>query len=110
MGSKIIINKKLLYHTFLRHGLPYIPKVINMNPTVSSIMKISNRKSKNGFIRNLVFQWYLKSKRVSEQCVIKLEYGDCYIMSDKAVGHDWKKRNKLTLRHGAGLFNSNYIQ
>ena len=60
--------------------------------------------------RYLVYQWYLKSERVGEKCVIQLNDGDCYIMSDKAVGHDWKKRSIHTLRHGAGLLNSNYIE
>jgi len=31
-----------------------------------------------------------------------LNDGDMYIMSDKAVGFDWKKRNTKTLRHAAG--------
>ena len=60
--------------------------------------------------RQLVFQWYKNSKEVSDKVVIELKHGDCYIMSDKAVGFDWKKRSKLTLRHGAGIENSKYIQ
>lgn len=60
--------------------------------------------------RQLVFQWYKNSKSVSDKAIIELEHGDCYIMSDKAVGFDWKKRSKLTLRHGAGIENSKYIQ
>lgn len=59
--------------------------------------------------RHLVFEWYKNSKSVSEKMVIKLHHGDCYIMSDKAVGYDWKKRSKLTIRHGAGIENSKYI-
>jgi hypothetical protein len=31
-----------------------------------------------------------------------LNHGDIYIMSDKAVGYDWKKRKIPTLRHAAG--------
>lgn len=31
-----------------------------------------------------------------------LNNGDIYIMSEKAVGTDWKKKNTLTLRHAAG--------
>jgi hypothetical protein len=31
-------------------------------------------------------------------------------MSEKAVGYDWKSRSKLTLRHGAGLQDSKFIQ
>ena len=33
---------------------------------------------------------------------IKLKDGDMYIMSEKAVGTDWKRRNIYTLRHSAG--------
>jgi hypothetical protein len=60
--------------------------------------------------RYLVFQWYLKSESVGDRCEIKLKNGDCYIMSEKAVGYDWKSRSKLTLRHGAGLQDSKFIQ
>jgi hypothetical protein len=60
--------------------------------------------------RYLVFQWYLKSESVGDRCEIKLKNGDCYIMSAKAVGYDWKSRSKLTLRHGAGLQDSKFIQ
>lgn len=28
--------------------------------------------------------------------------GDIYVMSDKAVGYDWKKKTINTLRHAAG--------
>ena len=48
------------------------------------------------------WQWYKNSKTVSEPFDIKLDSGDIYIMSEKAVGQDWKKRSIYTLRHGAG--------
>lgn len=50
----------------------------------------------------LKFQWYYKGKPVGKICEIKLKDGDMYIMSEKAVGTDWKKRNIYTLRHSAG--------
>jgi len=34
---------------------------------------------------------------------INFNHGDIYIMSDKAVGNDWKKRKIHTLRHAAGF-------
>ena len=33
---------------------------------------------------------------------IGLNDGDVYIMSEKAVGADWKLRSKYTIRHAAG--------
>ena len=31
-----------------------------------------------------------------------INHGDIYVMSEKATGYDWKKRNRLTVRHAAG--------
>lgn len=50
----------------------------------------------------LHFQWFCKSKSIGERIKFILNDGDMYIMSDKAVGFDWKKRNIKTLRHAAG--------
>jgi len=53
----------------------------------------------------LHYFWYENSKRVGKRVVLpELNEGDMYIMSDKAVGYDWKlrKNNRLTLRHSAG--------
>jgi len=51
---------------------------------------------------NLCFQWYYQCKPVGERYVIKLNDGDLYVMSEKAVGTDWKKRSQYTIRHAAG--------
>lgn len=51
----------------------------------------------------LHFQWYKDSKKVGELVTINLNHGDVYVMSEKAVGFDWKKRSILTLRHAAGF-------
>lgn len=51
----------------------------------------------------LFYQWYYQNKPVGEQTKIILNDGDMYIMSEKAVGHDWKKRGIYTLRHAAGF-------
>lgn len=50
----------------------------------------------------LVYQWYLDSRPISEKIVLEIEGGDMYFMSDKAVGHDWKRKVIPTLRHSAG--------
>jgi hypothetical protein len=48
------------------------------------------------------FQWYNKRAPVGPTVVIRLNGGDLYIMSEKAVGSDWKSSSKWTLRHAAG--------
>jgi len=50
----------------------------------------------------LVYQWYYHSQPVGQKFNIMLEHGDMYIMSQKAVGTDWRSSSKFTLRHGAG--------
>ena len=48
------------------------------------------------------FQWFYKSEPVGTRMVIPMEPGDVYIMSEKAVGTDWMKKNTMTLRHATG--------
>jgi hypothetical protein len=48
---------------------------------------------------NLVYQWFYKSEPVGNRIEFMLNDGDFYIMSDKAVGQDWMKKNTYTLRH-----------
>lgn len=50
----------------------------------------------------LAYRWYYQSKIISKKLEVNLNHGDIYIMSEKAVGNDWKKRSKFTLRHAAG--------
>jgi hypothetical protein len=33
---------------------------------------------------------------------LQLAHGDVYVMSEKAVGHDWRSKSQVTLRHSAG--------
>lgn len=54
----------------------------------------------------LYYRWYQYSKEISEPILLELHDGDMYIMSDKAVGHDWHKKNTITLRHAAGNLNN----
>lgn len=50
----------------------------------------------------LCYQWYQNGQRVGEKITLNMRHGDMYVMSEKAVGTDWKKRSILTLRHAAG--------
>ena len=60
----------------------------------------------------LSYLWFYKNQYVSNKLevgseaasktIFNLENGSMYIMSEKATGYDWKKRNIYTLRHGAG--------
>ena len=51
---------------------------------------------------NLSYLWFHQSKPIGEKVTIKLEHGDMYIMSDEAVGYNWKKKLTPRLRHAAG--------
>ena len=48
------------------------------------------------------WSWFINGKPCGEPIDIGLNDGDLYIMSEKAVGSDWKKRIIYTLRHAAG--------
>ena len=48
------------------------------------------------------YNWYYQGNPIGKNCKLMLNHGDIYIMSEKAVGFDWKSRNKYTLRHSAG--------
>ncbi len=48
------------------------------------------------------WQWFKNSKPIGTPYKIKINSGDVYIMSEKAVGQEWKKRSIYTLRHAAG--------
>ena len=50
----------------------------------------------------LHYQWYYKGNPIGERIIIPLHHGDMYIMSEKATGNDWKKKNIRTLRHATG--------
>lgn len=56
----------------------------------------------------LCYRWYQDSKPIGDRIDIDLPSGSLYIMSDKAVGWDWRKRSLKTLRHSAGC--NKYIQ
>jgi hypothetical protein len=50
----------------------------------------------------LCYQWYHNRERIGTKITFNIDGGDIYIMSEKAVGNDWKKRLIPTLRHSAG--------
>ncbi len=69
------------------HGDAERRKVIALSLGASSIMR---------------WQWFHNSKPVGNTYEFTFNGGDIYIMSEKAVGYDWKSRSKLTMRHAAG--------
>jgi len=48
------------------------------------------------------WQWFKDGMPVGKSIDITLNCGDVYIMSEKAVGAEWKLSSKYTLRHSAG--------
>jgi hypothetical protein len=48
------------------------------------------------------WQWFKDGMPVGKSIDVTLNCGDVYIMSEKAVGSDWKKKSLYTLRHSAG--------
>jgi hypothetical protein len=50
----------------------------------------------------LHYQWYKDSKPEGPNMQLTLYHGDIYIMGEKAVGWDWKRKTIYTLRHAAG--------
>ena len=55
-----------------------------------------------GFNYPMRWQWFKDGMPVGKHIDIHLNSGDVYIMSEKAVGADWKLKSKYTLRHAAG--------
>lgn len=51
----------------------------------------------------LHYRWFYQCQPASDLFSIDLHDGDIYIMSEKAVGFDWKNKSKYTLRHAAGF-------
>lgn len=50
----------------------------------------------------LYYQWFHQGEKVGPLFETILSHGDIYFMSDKAVGHDWKRSSIYSLRHAAG--------
>ena len=61
------------------------------------------RSGKGSGAMPLKFQWFSRWNPVGDEVGIPLAHGDMYVLSDKAVGYDWKTNVKgLTLRHASG--------
>ena len=69
------------------HGDKERRKVFCVSLGVSSVMK---------------WVWYKNSKPENKEVVVKINNGDLYIMSEKAVGYDWGMSSMHTIRHSAG--------
>ena len=50
----------------------------------------------------MYWQWFHNGDSIGKPIVVPLEPGDIYIMSEKAVGTDWKRKKIPTLRHATG--------
>jgi len=50
----------------------------------------------------MYWQWYHNGMSVGEPNIVSLEAGDMYVMCEKAVGTDWKRKKIPTLRHATG--------
>ena len=48
------------------------------------------------------WQWFHQGKPIGDRIIVPLDPGDMYVMSEKAVGTDWKKKTIPTLRHATG--------
>ena len=63
-----------------------------------------------GIIRELNYIAYLKSERIGKRFRMELKNWDMYIMIGAAAGTNWKKRNKITFRHAAGVEGSKFLK
>jgi uncharacterized protein YjdB len=59
---------------------------------------------------DLYYNWFYKFKPIGNTFKLSLNDGDIYIMSEKAVGWDWKRSSIHTLRHSAGKEGSKYLK
>ena len=50
----------------------------------------------------IYFHWYKDNETIGTKIEIPLNGGDMYVMSEKAVGTDWKMKKIATLRHATG--------
>ena len=55
-----------------------------------------------GRTMSMSWQWYKSSSKIGNEFKFNLNHGDLYIMSEKAVGSDWKS-SEFHLRHAAGV-------
>lgn len=65
------------------------------------VIALRLEEEKDG-VMPICYNWFYKGEAVGQKLVLQIGNGDLYVMSEKATGNDWKKRNKYTLRHAAG--------
>ena len=59
---------------------------------------------------DMQFRWFHRFNSCGKTLKLKLQHGDMYIMSEKAVGTDWKRSSQWTVRHAAGREGSKYLK
>jgi hypothetical protein len=59
---------------------------------------------------DLRFNWFQHHSSFGELFSVTLNSGDMYMMSEKAVGTDWKRSSIPTLRHSAGKPECKYVK
>lgn len=55
-----------------------------------------------GSTLDIHYQWFKEGNPIGKRIIVPLNGGDIYVMSEKAVGTDWKKKKLFTLRHATG--------
>lgn len=55
-----------------------------------------------GAAMTMHWQWFREGAPIGERILVPLNGGDVYVMSEKAVGTDWKSKKIATLRHATG--------
>lgn len=50
----------------------------------------------------IYYQWHFDGEKIGNKIKVDLNGGDIYVMSEKAVGTDWKEKKIYTLRHATG--------
>lgn len=50
----------------------------------------------------MAWWWFKNSKAQCDPHIVRLNSGDLYVMSEKAVGSDWRRKKVFTLRHSFG--------
>jgi len=57
---------------------------------------------RTGATMDLRYQWFHRSAPIGKTITVELRDSDIYLMSDWAVGWNWKSPSLVTLRHSAG--------
>ncbi len=116
--GRIIPFSSLPYTSMIREKLPQLvgPKAIGLQAEGNYYYDVSKcgigfhgdgeRRiviaCRLGASMPLHYQWFHKNKPVGSRIETVINHGDMYIMSEKAVGTDWKSSSIFTLRHAAG--------